>query len=74
MNFRRSRRGFFRIGESFPLEAAVTHSHGPEGAPEHGAWAFTSYETTWIPFAVLGGITVGIVIVMLMALKRRDPV
>jgi ABC-type multidrug transport system ATPase subunit/predicted component of type VI protein secretion system len=40
----------------------------------NGAWSFTTYETTWIPFAVLGGITVGIVLLMLMALKRRDPV
>ena len=26
-----------------PLEEAVTHSHGPEGAHEHGGWAFTTW-------------------------------
>ncbi|RLB62088.1 MAG: hypothetical protein DRI90_09870 [Deltaproteobacteria bacterium] len=40
----------------------------------NGAWAFTTYEDSWIPFAVLGGMTVGLMIVLLMVLKRRDPV
>ena len=26
-----------------PLESAVTHTHGPEGAHEHGAFAFTAW-------------------------------
>jgi zinc transport system substrate-binding protein len=26
-----------------PLEGAVTHSHGPEGAHEHTGWAFTTW-------------------------------
>jgi len=26
-----------------PLEEKVTHSHGPEGAHEHGGWAFTTW-------------------------------
>jgi len=26
-----------------PMEGTVTHSHGPEGAHEHGGWAFTTW-------------------------------
>jgi ABC transport system ATP-binding/permease protein len=39
-----------------------------------GAWGFTTYDQTWIPYAVLGGMTVGLVIVVSVLLKRRDPV
>jgi ABC-type multidrug transport system ATPase subunit len=39
-----------------------------------GAWAFTSYETTWMPYAVLGLMTLGLLLVILVTLKRRDPV
>src|SRR5690606_31716954 len=39
-----------------------------------GAWSFASYETRWLPFAVLGGMTFGLLILILILLKRRDPV
>jgi hypothetical protein len=39
-----------------------------------GAWAFTTYETTWLPFAVLGGMTMVELVVLCIILKRRDPV
>lgn len=39
-----------------------------------GAWAFTTYETSWLPFAVLGGMTMVELIVLCIILKRRDPV
>ena len=39
-----------------------------------GAWAFTTYETTWMPYAVLGGMTLCILILICILLKRRDPV
>jgi hypothetical protein len=39
-----------------------------------GAWGFTTHETTWIPFAVLGGMTLAILITVCLVLKRRDPV
>ncbi len=39
-----------------------------------GAWAFTTYESTFIPYAVLGGMTLVILIMLLFILKRRDPV
>jgi ABC transport system ATP-binding/permease protein len=39
-----------------------------------GAWAFTTYETQWLPFAVLWGMTFGIMMIILVLLKRRDPV
>jgi zinc transport system substrate-binding protein len=30
-------------GQYIPLEGTATHSHGPEGAHEHGGWAFTTW-------------------------------
>jgi ABC-type multidrug transport system ATPase subunit len=39
-----------------------------------GAWGFTSYDQTWMPYAVLGGMTVGILMLLMVLLKRRDPV
>jgi ABC-type multidrug transport system ATPase subunit len=40
----------------------------------NGAWGFVDFEYTWLPHAVLGGITLGAVLMMLVVLKRRDPV
>ena len=39
-----------------------------------GAWGFSQYDQIWIPYAVLGGMTVGLLIVLTILLKRRDPV
>jgi hypothetical protein len=39
-----------------------------------GAWGFTQYDQIWIPYAVLGGITVGLLLILMILLKRRDPV
>ncbi len=39
-----------------------------------GGWAFTTYESAWIPYTVLRGMTVGILILLCVVLKRRDPV
>jgi hypothetical protein len=39
-----------------------------------GAWGFTTYDQTWIPYAVLGGMTVFLILVVAILLKRRDPV
>ncbi|AKT41962.1 FHA domain-containing protein [Chondromyces crocatus] len=39
-----------------------------------GAWGFTSYEKTWLPFMVLGGSTAALLVVLSLILKRRDPV
>ena len=39
-----------------------------------GAWGFTSYETVWMPYAVLGGTTVLLLGLLSIILKRRDPV
>jgi ABC-type multidrug transport system ATPase subunit/pSer/pThr/pTyr-binding forkhead associated (FHA) protein len=39
-----------------------------------GAWGFTTYETTWLPFAVLGGFTLTLIVALIVILKRRDPV
>jgi hypothetical protein len=40
----------------------------------NGAWGFTEWETPWLPTAVLFGMAFAMLIVLLMALKRRDPV
>jgi hypothetical protein len=39
-----------------------------------GAWGFTEWDTYWLPPLVLAGMTVGMVVVLLIALRRRDPV
>ncbi|MGK4006011.1 FHA domain-containing protein [Sorangium sp. So ce1036] len=39
-----------------------------------GAWGFTSYDQTWVPFAVLAGMTAVILVTLCAVLKRRDPV
>jgi ABC-type multidrug transport system ATPase subunit/pSer/pThr/pTyr-binding forkhead associated (FHA) protein len=39
-----------------------------------GAWGFTQWDTYWVPSAVLGGMTVGMLLILLILLKRRDPV
>jgi ABC-type multidrug transport system ATPase subunit len=40
----------------------------------NGAWGFTNFEYTWMPPAVLGGITVVLLTFVLIVLKRRDQV
>jgi ABC-type multidrug transport system ATPase subunit/pSer/pThr/pTyr-binding forkhead associated (FHA) protein len=40
----------------------------------NGAWGFANFEYTWIPPAILGGMTAFMLIFMLAVLKRRDPV
>ena len=39
-----------------------------------GAWGFTTHEQIWLPFAVMGGMAVGMLFILLILLKRRDPV
>ncbi|MCL2778472.1 MAG: FHA domain-containing protein [Polyangiaceae bacterium] len=39
-----------------------------------GAWAFVNYNEHWLPIAVLLGMTVGMLVVLMVILKRRDPV
>ncbi len=39
-----------------------------------GAWGFANYSELWLPFVVLNGMTVLMLIVLLIVLKRRDPV
>jgi ABC-type multidrug transport system ATPase subunit/pSer/pThr/pTyr-binding forkhead associated (FHA) protein len=39
-----------------------------------GAWSFTTYDQTWIPFAVLTGMTLLLLVTLMVILKRRDPV
>jgi ABC transport system ATP-binding/permease protein len=39
-----------------------------------GAWGFTMYDQIWLPIAVLLGMTVVMLVLLLILLKRRDPV
>jgi ABC-type multidrug transport system ATPase subunit/pSer/pThr/pTyr-binding forkhead associated (FHA) protein len=39
-----------------------------------GAWGFTTYESGWLPFTILSGMTFSLLIVLMIVLKRRDPV
>ena len=39
-----------------------------------GAWGFTEWSALWLPSAVLLGMTSAMMIILLVALKRRDPV
>jgi hypothetical protein len=40
----------------------------------NGAWGFTNYEDYWFPPVVLWAMTLFILVVMMIILKRRDPV
>jgi ABC-type multidrug transport system ATPase subunit/pSer/pThr/pTyr-binding forkhead associated (FHA) protein len=40
----------------------------------NGAWGFTEYASLWLPSAVLFGMTFAMLAILLIALKRRDPV
>ena len=40
----------------------------------NGAWGFTEWDTLWLPSAVLFGMTLAMFVILLVALKRRDPV
>jgi ABC-type transport system involved in multi-copper enzyme maturation permease subunit len=39
-----------------------------------GAWGFGQYEQVWLSLVVLGGMTVVTLFLLLVALRRRDPV
>jgi ABC-type multidrug transport system ATPase subunit/pSer/pThr/pTyr-binding forkhead associated (FHA) protein len=40
----------------------------------NGAWGFTEWSNAWLPAAALFGMTAGMLVLLLMVLKRRDPV
>jgi ABC-type multidrug transport system ATPase subunit/pSer/pThr/pTyr-binding forkhead associated (FHA) protein len=60
---------FFITGGKFQCAVAQMASEDLTGA-----WAFTTHEDRWMPFAVLAAMTVGMLIVLCLLLKRRDPV
>ncbi len=39
-----------------------------------GAWGFESWDLPWLPLVVLSGMTMGMMIILLILLRRRDPV
>jgi hypothetical protein len=40
----------------------------------NGAWGFSEWSTFWLPSAALFGMTIGMIGILLIVLKRRDPV
>ncbi len=62
-------KGDFIEGSKFKCALAQMASDS-----QAGAWGFSSYEDKWIPFAVLGGMTLGCLFLLTIFLKRRDPV
>jgi hypothetical protein len=40
----------------------------------NGAWGFSEWDMLWLPSAVLLGMTFGMLVILIIALKRRDPV
>lgn len=40
----------------------------------NGAWGFTDYDQAWMPFAAMGALTLVSLLLLLVVLKRRDPV
>jgi ABC-type multidrug transport system permease subunit len=39
-----------------------------------GGWGFTTYDSPWIPFAFQGATVLGLLVMLMIILKRRDPV
>ena len=39
-----------------------------------GAWGFTEWDQGWVPATVLYVMTAGMMVLLLVLLKRRDPV
>jgi len=39
-----------------------------------GSWGFFSYHEQWVPYAVLGGFAITLLVLLCVILKRRDPV
>jgi ABC transport system ATP-binding/permease protein len=40
----------------------------------NGAWGFSNFEYIYIPYLMLGGMTLAALVIMLIVLKRRDSV
>ena len=58
------------------IEAGKFHCATAQIASESlaGAWGFAQWDTYWLPSAVLSGMTFGMMLILLILLKRRDPV
>ncbi|GAC1580648.1 MAG: hypothetical protein NVS3B20_11470 [Polyangiales bacterium] len=44
------------------------------GFPFEGAWGFSEWQQVWVPYAVLGGMTLVTLVVMMIILRKKDPV
>jgi ABC-type multidrug transport system ATPase subunit len=54
-----ARADYNSVGSSFPFD---------------GAWGFAEWTNAWLPYAVLGGMTIGLVVIMMIILRQKDPV
>jgi hypothetical protein len=61
--------GDFVEGGKFKCAIAQMASDGFQGA-----WGFTTYESIWIPYSILGGMMLFLLVSLCVVLKRRDPV
>lgn len=65
----------FILNGKFQCALAQMASGPPDDANTlSGAWSFTTYESAFIPYAVLWGMTFSILMLILVVLKRRDRV
>ncbi|MBI4955200.1 MAG: ATP-binding cassette domain-containing protein [Myxococcales bacterium] len=60
---------FFEEGGKFRCAVAQMASDSL-----NGAWGFNTFEQRYLPYVVMGGMTLALFILMCLILKRRDPV
>ncbi|MFI5298606.1 MAG: ATP-binding cassette domain-containing protein, partial [Polyangiales bacterium] len=54
-----ARQGINTVGNVFPFE---------------GAWGMTEWQQLWVPYVVLGGMTLATLVLMMVVLRKKDPV
>ena len=65
----------FILNGKFQCALAQMASGPPDDANTlSGAWSFTSYESAFVPYAVLWGMTFAILMLIIYVLARRDRV
>ena len=62
----------------FCAKAYMGATQGPNSVagqfPFEGAWGFTEWQQVWMPYAVLGGMTFVTLAIMMVILRKKDPV
>jgi hypothetical protein len=63
-----SAENFISAGKFFCAKAQIASDNF------NGAWGFSNYESWWLPPAVLSAMMLGLLLAIIVILKRRDPV